>query len=61
MAARFSIRKGSTGKYRFVLVAGNGEPVATSEAYESKSGAKRGAEACKRAAAEADIVDDTGE
>lgn len=58
MPARFAIRKGSTGKYRFVLVAANGEPVATSEAYESKSGAKRGADACKRAAAEAEVVDE---
>lgn len=58
MAAKFKIKKGSTGKYRFVLVAANGETVATSELYESKSGAKRGAEACKRAAAEADIVDE---
>ncbi|MGQ0678401.1 MAG: YegP family protein [Actinomycetota bacterium] len=58
-AAEFHIEKGSTGKYRFVLVASNGEPVATSELYESKSGAKKGAEACKRATAEAEIVDDT--
>ena len=59
MAARFAIRKGSTGKFRFVLIASNGEPVANSEAYEYKSVAKRGAEACKRAAAEAEIVDET--
>ena len=59
MPARFEIRKGTTGKYRFVLVASNGEAVATSEAYETRAGAKRGAEACKRAAAEADIVDKT--
>jgi uncharacterized protein YegP (UPF0339 family) len=57
MPARFAIKKGSTGKFRFVLIAANGQPVATSEAYESKSGAKGGAEACKRAAAEAEIVD----
>jgi hypothetical protein len=61
MAARFSIRKGSTGKFRFVLIAANGQPVATSEAYETKSGAKGGAGACKRAAAEAEIVDDIGD
>ena len=58
MPAKFVIKKGSTGKYRFVLVAANGEPVATSELYESKSNAKRGAEACKRAAAEAEVVDE---
>lgn len=59
MPARFAIKKGSTGKYRFVLIAANGQAVATSETYESKSGAKGGAEACKRAAAEAEIVDET--
>lgn len=46
-AAKFHIKKGSTGKYRFVLVASNGEAVAKSELYETKSGAKKGAEACK--------------
>ncbi len=40
MAAKFVLKKGSTGKFRFNLVVGNGEIVATSEAYESKAGAK---------------------
>ena len=61
MAAKFSIRKSKNDKYFFVLVAGNGEPVANSEMYESKSNAKKGAEACQRAAAAATVVDDTGE
>ena len=60
MAAKFAI-KWTSGKFRFVLVAGNGEIVATSQSYESKSGAKKGAEACKRAAAAAEIVDETEE
>lgn len=34
-------------------------PARFAKAYESKSGAKGGAEACKRAAAEAEIVDET--
>jgi uncharacterized protein YegP (UPF0339 family) len=48
VAAKFVLKKGSTGKFRFNLVAANGEIVATSEAYESKSGAKNGIEAVRR-------------
>ena len=59
MAAKFVLKKGSTGKFRFNLVAANGEIVATSEAYDSKSGAKNGIEAVRRAAAAADVVDET--
>jgi uncharacterized protein YegP (UPF0339 family) len=39
MAAKFVLRKGSTGKFRFNLVATNGQVIATSEAYESKASA----------------------
>jgi uncharacterized protein YegP (UPF0339 family) len=35
MAAKFVLKKGSTGKFRFNLVATNGQVIATSEAYES--------------------------
>lgn len=59
MAAKFVLKKGSTGKFRFSLVAANGEIVATSEAYESKAGAKNGTEAFRRAAAAATVVDET--
>jgi hypothetical protein len=34
MAAKFVLKKGSTGKFRFNLVATNGQVIATSEAYE---------------------------
>jgi len=33
----FVLKKGSTGKFHFNLVAGNGQVIATSEAYESKA------------------------
>lgn len=56
MAAKFEIYEVKDG-FRFKLKAGNGEIVATSESYTSRSGARRGAEACKRAAAEGDIED----
>ena len=42
MAAKFVLRKGSTGKLRFNLVATNGQVIATSEAYESKASAIKG-------------------
>ena len=48
MAAKFVLKKGSTGKYRFNLVATNGQTIATSEAYESKASALKGIESVKR-------------
>jgi uncharacterized protein len=42
MAAKFVLKKGSTGKFRFNLVATNGQVIATSEAYESKASAIKG-------------------
>jgi len=38
---------GSTGKFRFNLVATNGRVIATSEAYESKASAVNGIESVK--------------
>ena len=36
MPAKFEIKKDKAGKYRFNLIAPNGEIIASSEAYESK-------------------------
>ena len=47
MAAKFVIAKGSSGKYRFNLKAGNGEIILTSEIYESMVGAQEGIESVK--------------
>ena len=41
MPAKFVLKKGSTGKFRFNLVAANGQVVASSEAYESRAAAMR--------------------
>lgn len=57
MAAKFEVYEDAGGKFRFRLKAGNGEVVATGQAYESKSGAHKGVEAVKRAAADATVVD----
>ncbi|MFJ7217888.1 YegP family protein [Amycolatopsis sp. NPDC098790] len=57
MAGKFEVYQDKAGKYRFRLKAGNGEVVATGEAYESKSSAQAGCEAVQRAAAGASIVE----
>jgi uncharacterized protein YegP (UPF0339 family) len=59
MAAKFVLKKGSTGKFSFSLVATNGQVIATSEAYESKASAVNGIESVKRNAADAAIDDQT--
>ena len=59
MAAKFVLKKGSTGKFSFSLVATNGQVIATSEAYESKTSAINGIESVKRNAPNAAIDDQT--
>jgi uncharacterized protein YegP (UPF0339 family) len=59
MAAKFVLKKDSTGKYRFNLVATNGQVIAASEAYESKASAINGIESVKRNAPAAEIDDQT--
>jgi uncharacterized protein YegP (UPF0339 family) len=59
MVAKFVLKKGSTGKFRFNLVATNGQVIATSETYESKASAINGIESVKRNAPNAEIDDQT--
>jgi uncharacterized protein YegP (UPF0339 family) len=59
MAAKFVLKKGSTGKFRFNLVATNGQVIASSESYESKASAINGIESVKRNAPNAEIDDQT--
>jgi uncharacterized protein YegP (UPF0339 family) len=54
--AKFEVYESKNG-YRWRLKAGNGEVVAIGEEYSSKDGAKKGCEAVKRAAANADVVE----
>jgi len=56
--AKFVVRKGSTGKFRFNLIGTNGKIIATSEPYKSRASALKGIEAVKRHALEADVLDD---
>lgn len=57
MAAKFEVYEDKAGQFRFRLKAANGQVVATGEDYPTKDAAKKGCDAVKRAAAEADIVD----
>jgi uncharacterized protein YegP (UPF0339 family) len=61
MAGKFVLKKGSTGKYHFNLVARNGQVIATSEAYGSKASALNGIESVKNNAPNAQIDDQTSE
>ena len=60
MPGKFVLKEGAGGTFRFNLVAGNGEVIATSEAYESKSTALAGIESVKTTAADATLDDQTG-
>ena len=60
MAGKFVLKK-SGNQYVFVLKAGNGEPIASSERYTTKAGARNGIESVKVNAPTAPVVDETGE
>ena len=60
MAGKFEVYEDKAGKFRFRLKAGNGEIVATGEAYETKASAIRGCEAVQRAAQDAKVVEVEG-
>ena len=61
MAGKFVLKKGSTGKFHFNLLASNGQVIATSEAYERKQSALAGIESVKKNAPDAEIEDQTEE
>ena len=57
MPAKFVLKKGATGKFRFNLVAPNGQAIATSEAYETKASAMAGIASVRKNAAGATVED----
>lgn len=59
MAGKFELYKDGSSKYRFRLKAGNGEVIATGEAYESKASAMNGIESVRKNAADAKVDDQT--
>ena len=59
LPAKFVVKKGSTGKFRFSLLSPNGQIVATSESYNSKASAMGGIKSVQKIAAGAEIEDQT--
>ncbi|HEY5990663.1 MAG TPA: YegP family protein [Streptosporangiaceae bacterium] len=57
MAAKFVLKRGTTGKFHFNLVATNGQVIATSESYESKAAALNGIDSVKKNAPVAEVDD----
>jgi uncharacterized protein YegP (UPF0339 family) len=54
-------KAGKSGQYHFNLKAGNGEIIATAEAYTTKAAALNGIESVKKNAADANVEDATGD
>ncbi len=59
MAGKFELYKDRSGGYRFRLKAGNGEIIAVSESYKTKSGAQNGIDSVKKNATAATVEDQT--
>lgn len=59
MAGKFELYSDASGKFRFRLKAGNGQVIAVSEAYESKTSALNGIESVRKNAADAKVDDQT--
>jgi uncharacterized protein len=59
MAGKFVLKKGDSGKFHFNLIAGNGQVVATSQAYESKESALSGIKSVQTNAPSAQVEDQT--
>ena len=55
MAAKFEVYKDNRDEYRFRLKAANGEIIASSEGYSSKSACLNGIESVKKNASDAEI------
>ena len=61
MAGKFVLKKGTSGKYHLNLLAGDGQVIATSEAYARKQSALNGIESVKENAPGAGVDDQTGD
>lgn len=57
MAGKFELWVDKGGDYRFNLVAGNGQVIATSQGYASKASALNGIESVKTNAPDAEVVE----
>ena len=54
---KFEVYADKAGEFRFRLKAGNGQIIATSEGYKSKSGCMNGVESVKKNAPDAEVVE----
>jgi uncharacterized protein YegP (UPF0339 family) len=61
MAGKFVLKRGNSGRYHFNLVAGNGQVIATSFAFNDKKLALDGIETMKASVGGAKVDDQTGE
>ena len=59
MPAKFVVKKGVTGKFRFNLLSTNGKVIASSQTYDSKASCMAGLRAVQKNAAGAAIDDRT--
>ena len=59
MAGKFVLKTDAQGKYRFNLVAANGQIIAQSQAYKEKDSALNGIESVRTHAADATVDDQT--
>ena len=59
MAGKFELYRDKASKYPFRLKAGNGQVIATGEAYETKASALNGIESVRKNAASATLDDQT--
>ncbi|WP_295010468.1 YegP family protein [uncultured Microbacterium sp.] len=57
MAGKFELYEDKGGKWRFRLKAGNGETIASGQAYASKASALNGIDSVRRNAADAEVVE----
>jgi len=57
MAGKFEWFQDKAGKYRFRLKSGNGQIIATSEAYDAKASCMNGIESVKKNAPGAEVVE----
>jgi uncharacterized protein YegP (UPF0339 family) len=57
VAAKFVVKKGPTGKFRFSLLGKNGRVIASSESYNTKAACMNGIKVLKAAAGGADVED----
>ena len=59
MPAKFVVKKGTTGKFRFSLVHPNGQVIASSETYSSKASCMQGIKSVQQHAGTAPVEDQT--